>query len=173
MSTREKRAMKRYSDLFSPKFRMTVLILVVVLLLVVAVSRAVPLAQTARELEQKPPAQLLLTPTAISTITGVFATLLPGAQLPSEAECAVRVHRSSWEPRPDNHAANHRVPTAQQIVGLVTWGPDNGQDAQADTPGRQITGNFTGTTDEILQWVSCKWGIDVNIVRAQAIAESD
>jgi len=117
-----------------------------------------------------PIATLTLTP--IPTITGVFTTLPPGAQLPSEVECAERVHRSSWEPRPDNHAANHRVPTAQQIVGLVTWGPDNGQDAQADTPGRQITGNFTGTTDEILQWASCKWGIDVNIVRAQAISES-
>ena len=127
MSTREKRAMKRYSDLFSPKFRMTVLILVVVLLLVVAVSRAVPLAQTARELEQKPPAQLLLTPTAISTITGVFATLLPGAQLPSEAECAVRVHRSSWEPRPDNYAANHRVPTAQQIAAWSYGSPIAGK----------------------------------------------
>lgn len=137
--------MKRYTDLFSPKFRMTMLILVVVLLLAVAVSLAVPLAQASRE-----------------TITGVFTTLLSGAQLPSEAGCAVRVHRSSWEPRPDNYAANHRVPTAQQIAGLAPWGP-----------GRQITGNFTGTTDEILQWVSCKWGIDVNIVRAQAIAESN
>jgi hypothetical protein len=37
---------------------------------------------------------------------------------------------------------------------------------------RQITGNFTGTTDEIIQWVACKWGIDEDIVRAEARAES-
>src|SRR5439155_23868796 len=50
-----------------------------------------------------------LTLTPIPTITGVFTTLPPGAQLPSEVECAKRVHRSSLEPRPDNDAANHRV----------------------------------------------------------------
>ena len=36
----------------------------------------------------------------------------------------------------------------------------------------RITGNFTGTTDEILQWGACKWGIDEDIVRAQAAKES-
>ena len=36
----------------------------------------------------------------------------------------------------------------------------------------RITGNFTGTTDEILQWTACKWGIDEDIVRAQAAKES-
>ena len=34
------------------------------------------------------------------------------------------------------------------------------------------TGNFTGTTDEILQWAACKWGIDEDIVRAQIAKES-
>jgi autotransporter family porin len=36
----------------------------------------------------------------------------------------------------------------------------------------RVTGNFTGTTDEILQWVACKWGIDEDIVRAQIARES-
>ena len=34
------------------------------------------------------------------------------------------------------------------------------------------TGNFAGTTDEILQWAACKWGIDEDIVRAQIAKES-
>ena len=34
------------------------------------------------------------------------------------------------------------------------------------------TGNYTGTTDEIIQWVACKWGIDEDIVRAQIAKES-
>jgi hypothetical protein len=157
------RAMKRNSNLFSPKFRMTILILVFVLLLVVADSHAVSLAQL----------RSTLTRNAIPTIAGVFTTLPPDAQLPGEAECALQVHQSSWEPRPANDVANHRVPTAQQIAGLFLRGPDKGQSTKSDNIGRQITGNFTGTTDEILQWVSCKWGIDVNILRAQAISESD
>ena len=36
----------------------------------------------------------------------------------------------------------------------------------------RVTGNFTGTTDEILQWAACKWGIDEDLVRAQAAIES-
>jgi hypothetical protein len=101
------------------------------------------------------------------------ATLLPaGAKLPDEASCASRVHRSLWEPRTDNIAANHRVPSAQQIAGLESWGPNIGLDVKADTFRKQITGNFTGTTDEILQWVACKWGISTDIVRAEAMVES-
>src|SRR5260370_39654344 len=192
--------MRRYPYLFSSKVRMAILILVVVLLLAVAVSLAVPLVQTSRKRGYKTvsipsspspvqsgsplklPEQPLLTPTAnvMPTATpappqaraGAFTTLPPGAQLPSEAECAAHVRRSSWEPRPGNSVANHTVPTAQQIAGLVLWEPDNGQDAKVNALGRQITGNFTGTTDEILQWVACKWGINVNIVRAQAVVES-
>ncbi len=36
----------------------------------------------------------------------------------------------------------------------------------------RVDGNFTGTTDEILQWAACKWGIDEDIVRAQIAKES-
>jgi autotransporter family porin len=37
---------------------------------------------------------------------------------------------------------------------------------------KRVTGNFTGTTDEIIQWAACKWGIDEDLVRAQAVIES-
>ena len=33
-------------------------------------------------------------------------------------------------------------------------------------------GNFTGTTDEIIQWAACKWGFDEDVVRAQIAKES-
>ncbi len=102
-----------------------------------------------------------------------FTTLPPGATLPSETTCASRVHRSAWEPRPDNALANHRVPAAQQIAALSPWGPAIGLDSKADTLRKQITGNFTGTTDEIIQWAACKRGFDVDIVRAQAVKESE
>ena len=35
-----------------------------------------------------------------------------------------------------------------------------------------VTGNFTGSTDMILRWSACKWGIDEDLVRSQAMAES-
>jgi autotransporter family porin len=80
-----------------------------------------------------------------------------GAVLPSDSECASRV-RPSAEIRPQNQTFNHTV--GQK-------GPN--------TPGglfQRVTGNFTGTTDEIIQWVACKWGIDEDVVRAQTAIES-
>jgi hypothetical protein len=99
--------------------------------------------------------------------------LPPGATLPSETQCASRIAASSREPRPDNFAANHTVPTAQQIARLSAWDENAGADPRADTLRRQITGNYSGTTDQILQWVACKWGIDPDILRAEATKESD
>lgn len=102
-----------------------------------------------------------------------FTTLPPGAKLPSEAECAARVRRSAWEPRSDNYVANNSTPTAQQIAALTPWNESIGVSPQANVLLKQITGHFTGTTDEILQWVACKWGIDEDIVRAEAAFESN
>jgi len=117
-----------------------------------------------------PTATPALRPTLVSG--NAPAVLGPGSTLPTEAQCAARVKDSSFEPRPENYQANHRVPTAQQIAALAPWGPAMGQSSQADSLRRQITGNFTGTTDEILQWVACKWGVDPDLVRAEAVVES-
>ena len=35
----------------------------------------------------------------------------------------------------------------------------------------RITGSFTGTTDEVLQWTACKWGFDEDHVRAEAFEQ--
>ena len=117
-------------------------------------------------------ASIYMPPPAPSSIAGGFTTLPPGSILPSEQSCAARVHRSSWEPRPDNAKANQSVPTQQQLAQLTPWDPSIGVDVKADALRTQITGNFTGTTNEILQWVACKWGIDENIMRAEAAVES-
>jgi autotransporter family porin len=100
---------------------------------------------------------------------GSFA-LPPGSVLPGDAQCAARVRRSPWEPRPGNTAANHRVPPRLQIPGFT---PDEGGvDARARADADRVTGGFVGTTDEILQWGACKWGFDADTVRAVAVAES-
>jgi len=36
----------------------------------------------------------------------------------------------------------------------------------------RVDGQFTGTTDEILQWAACKWGLPDNLIRADAFEES-
>lgn len=118
----------------------------------------------------KPTNHSSLTPT--TPAGNNYNTLPPGSALPGDSTCDSSVINSSFEPRADNFAANHRVPTAAQIANLHPWNPSIGMDDKSDSLRRRVTGNFTGTTDEILQWVACKWGVDVNIIRAQAITES-
>jgi hypothetical protein len=104
-----------------------------------------------------------------------FGTLPPGSALPSDSDCAARVRQSSWEPRPENSTANQTRPTtAQQAqIQAASWANAGMDGATSDAYLHRVTGNFTGTTDELLQWVACKWGIDEDIVRAQVDYESD
>ena len=87
-----------------------------------------------------------------------FDTLPVGATLPSEEQCAEWVR-----PAPEVRSMNS------------SYNQTRGFGSPADPPMplfKRVTGNFTGTTDEILQWAACKWGIDEDIVRAQAAKES-
>ena len=102
-----------------------------------------------------------------------FATLPPGSTLPSGEECATRVRRTGWEPRPENKTANRTTAQPGLDYQLVAWMPVTfGMDPRADQFRARIDGNFTGTTDEIIQWGACKWGLDEDIVRAVAVQES-
>nr|BBH94578.1 hypothetical protein KTA_27770 [Thermogemmatispora argillosa] len=117
-------------------------------------------------------------PTAVATTPVATVPPMPGlisavgASLPDDRQCAASIHYSSWEPRPDNTAANHRVPTAQQLAAIDQFYPTYTQNPQANRYSARISGNFTGTTDEIIQWVACKWGVNADLVRAQAAVES-
>jgi autotransporter family porin len=62
-----------------------------------------------------------------------------------------------------NTTANHTVPS-----GPVQFGPW----AQRIANFTHVDGNFTGTTDEILEWAACKWGWDQNYAKAEAVIES-
>jgi autotransporter family porin len=94
--------------------------------------------------------------TGPGTGSGHFPTLPPGAALPSDADCAARV-RPVAEQRPSN-----AIPNATKGTGTLTVG----------TGMHPVTGAFTGTTDEIIQWAACKWGIDEDMARAQIARES-
>src|SRR5262249_17787374 len=62
--------------------------------------------------------------------------------LPSDAQCAAAVRRGQPEIRPNNTPYNNTPGSAS----TTQW--------------PRVTGNFTGTTDEIIQWGACKWGFD-------------
>jgi len=87
-----------------------------------------------------------------------------GMPLLSDAAAAQLVHRSPWEPRPENAAANQRVPGSADLTYFR---------ANSNMPYKaQVTGDFTGTTDEIIQWAAYKHGLDPNLLRAVAAVES-
>jgi hypothetical protein len=100
----------------------------------------------------------------------MFPLLAPGAALPSDEECARRVQRDPWEPEPENMIANYTRPTGAPPFRMRTWGTPEADGARYR--GR-VDGAFTGTTDEIIQWASCKWGFPTDLNRAQAAVESN
>ena len=91
--------------------------------------------------------------------TGRFATLPPGSPLPSDADV-----RRTRPPRPI------RDPSGQRRAERTRVAPAAASNDRRYY--RRVTGNFVGTTDEIIQWAACKWGIDEDIVRAQSVTES-
>lgn len=107
------------------------------------------------------------TPTP-STPVAHFSTLPPGSALPSDAQCAAEVRKTA-ENRPDNTAKNN---VNEYQMGHMNTGAETYLAGEAPMIATRITGNFTGTTDEILQWGACKWGFDEDDVRAQAQQES-
>ncbi len=100
---------------------------------------------------------------------GYFKTHAAGQPFPSGKLCAERLHMSTWEPRPENNTANHRVVPKRAIHLPRNTGFDTKWNQQYKS---RVTGNFKGTTDEIIQWASCKWGISDELTRARAYQES-
>jgi hypothetical protein len=154
----------------------SVLTTITLAILMAACSRAP--SPTPAPLPDTPPATAVASPTLVQapdtsgTPTGVpgrFGTLPPGSALPGDEECAARVRRHPWEPRPENAAANRATPPLG--YRLAPYEADAAP--HADLLRQRVSGRFAGTTDEILQWAACKWGIDEDIVRAQAYQESE
>jgi len=102
-----------------------------------------------------------------------FETVPAGGALRDDATCAALVRPTSKEPRPMNGTFNGVLPTAAQLGQLAPWDSSEGYDAKALALEARISGAFTGhTTDEILQWVACKWGFDEDLVRAEAAVQT-
>ena len=109
---------------------------------------------------------------------GYFSLAPAGSwsRLPSGDQCATRVHYSGWEPRPENYQQNHTMPAPGAMAASFASRPrDRGGTYNARWDSwllPRVDGRFTGTTDEILQWAACKWGLPDNLIRADAAIES-
>lgn len=105
--------------------------------------------------------------------TGRAELVYPMAAPLADSVAAGRVHRSTWEPRPQNTTANRYVPSDAELTRFWSEQAQYG-DIRSDLI-KKVTGR-TGlgcaTTDEILQWAAHKWGLSEEIERAQAQNES-
>ena len=98
-----------------------------------------------------------------------FTTLPPGAQLPSSAQCATWVDAKAL---PENKRINA---IANQTTGhslTPDFLPASDDPRSNPQMGARVDGAFKGTTQQVLRWAACKWGIDEDIVYAQAAKES-
>jgi hypothetical protein len=101
--------------------------------------------------------------------SGHFGTLPRGASLPGDAACAAQI---PWEREmvSANAGTNSTKPSQAQLDAFEANGYAanvyNGTWAY-----RRVDGQYTGTTDMIFRWAACKWGIDEDVVRAQATTE--
>jgi hypothetical protein len=96
---------------------------------------------------------------APGSVPAHFRTLAPTVTLPSSQQCArwVRAAATPAEVRPVNATAN--ATAGSPLVGALGLAT-------------RVDGAFTGTTEQILRWTACKWGVDEDVVKAQAAAES-
>lgn len=112
------------------------------------------------------------TPASTPTPSGYFGTLPPNAALPSEVSCSsALLSQPSSEGIPANISYNHTTPTAAELStfhALPLW---QGEALTADFA--RVDGDFTATTDQIIRWAACKWGLDENALRAEAWYETN
>jgi hypothetical protein len=84
-------------------------------------------------------------------------------------------------PAPENrpwNGGNYYQPSGAELAtfrdAVYRSGPNVGVRADDYNPLLVfVTGDYQGTTDEILQWASLKWGIPTDVLRAVAVNESN
>ena len=111
-------------------------------------------------------------PTATPTSTSAYYSLVPaGTTLPSDSQCASGSSSDTFEPRPVNAVPNSTMPTASDLSTFRS-NAGGGEGGAVGSYLIRADGQFTGTTDAILKWASCKWGFDENVTRATAVNET-
>ena len=82
----------------------------------------------------------------------------------SSKRAARCVERTPETLRPDNAVPNSTVPTAEELDLFH---------GASDMPyQRYVDGQYTGSTDDIIEWAANKWGLPEEVLRAVAVHES-
>jgi hypothetical protein len=91
----------------------------------------------------------------------------------SDARAAALIVRTA-ENRPGNEAANNYRPSSTELSAFLNDETDlyGVLPVQYNPYFHYVTGGFSGTTDEIIQWGAEKWGIPADWLRAEYVQES-
>jgi hypothetical protein len=107
-----------------------------------------------------------------SAATGRYYSLLPaGSAAPSGKECTETASGDTFEPVPQNGPENDFKLSESDLATYKS----EASGGEGGAPGSyliRVDGQFTGSTDAILKWASCKWGFDENVTRATAVNET-
>jgi len=68
-------------------------------------------------------------------------------------------------------AVNQTKPSATQLAYYASDGYLSSEMDEPYTWMKLVDGQYTGTTEMIIRWAACKWGLDEDMIRAQATAE--
>jgi hypothetical protein len=112
------------------------------------------------------------TPTPIPT--GHFSMLTPGSSLPGGSNCANAVNA---DPEPEFEPWNENDGTGYNSNSIVSspsyfYQYAGSQLGYPNADFQGIDGKYAGTTDDIMRWAACKWGVDEDWVRAQSEIET-
>ena len=115
-------------------------------------------------------------PTPTPTPSGPHYSMRgPDAALPSEASCAQQVNAfpivefAPWNQNDGTGYDSNRPPPEPIPSYFYTYA---GGSALPHSDFANVDGAYAGTTDDIFRVYACKWGIDEDYVRAQAMIES-
>ncbi|MGH8011427.1 MAG: hypothetical protein ACREQ4_02860 [Candidatus Binataceae bacterium] len=97
-----------------------------------------------------------------------FVTLPASAPLPTDQQCASEIPATP-ETMSVNIPYNNDMPTSDELAMYYRYPT---QPILRASQFDRVDGHYTGSTDMILRWAACKWGINENVVRAQAWTES-
>ncbi len=101
-----------------------------------------------------------------------FGTLPPHAALPSDSTCAALI-ASTPETVSSNLTFNSAaaIPTSAELCSMQA-APVYSATFVPASDFALVDGDYSGSTDMIIRWAACKWGIDEDVLRAQAWGES-
>ena len=115
------------------------------------------------------------TPQPTANFVGHLGNLPPGAALPSDSTCASLANQSNFpETTPENindgtgWNANHQIWTTPGY--FYANAGRNGLAPSADFA--RVDGNYAGTTQDIIRWAACKWGVDEDWAYAHTAEET-